>query len=389
MSTTSPSPLLGDLAAALPAPARIYYSLKANPHPAIAGEVVRRGGGAEVSSTGELASALAGGATPADCLYSGPGKTVAEIENAISAGVTFFSVESAGELAKLAAVARRLGRPVDTMIRFNPDGFTAAAGLVMSGAPSQFGADESDIERNPDAFAGDEFARVVGLHCYLGSNLSSVADLVAVFTAIIATAARLASRHGIRLDVLDLGGGFAHPYATVGERPALAGLREAIEPVLDRHLPAWRSGTPRLIFESGRYLAGGCGTLVGTVLDAKESKGRAFAVLDFGINHFGGMAGLRRIPRVAVAVTADSAGTAVRPTTLTGPLCTPLDLVTTADLPPLAAGDRVSIPNVGAYGLTASLVSFLSHTPPAEVVVDGERLVGVSRLSLVRNERSL
>lgn len=377
-----------DLTRELPDCANLFYSLKANPHPRLVAEISRLGGSAEVSSPGELLAALAAGVSPERCLYSAPGKTAAAIRDAVGRQVTLFSVESASELDKLSATARSVNRPVLALIRVNPDHIAASAGLAMTGTPSQFGVDESWLDASPASFAGDEWAKVVGIHCYFGTNLASLGDLIAVFSASIETASRLSARLGIALDWLDLGGGFYHPYAVAGDRIRYHGLKVALECVLDRHLPRWRRGQPHLIFESGRYLAGGSGTLFGTVLDAKSSKGRHFAILDFGINHFGGMAGLRRIPRMAVTVQTAAPHRASRPTTLTGPLCTPLDVIASnVMLPPLAPGDLVSIPNVGAYGLTASLLPFLSHPPPLEAVLDGDRLVELSQLKLTREEK--
>lgn len=379
-----------DLFDELPVPSRIYYSLKSNPYPGLVRQFHKMGAGAEISSEGELDAVAAAGVPPEDCLYSGPGKSEEEIAAAIKYGIRFFSVESAAELAKLGKVAAVSKTHVRSMLRFNPDGFAANAGLVMSGAPTQFGADESTILANSKAYAGNEWSKVVGLHCYLGSNLLTIGDLIGVFSAEIETAIRIAKGLGIELEELDLGGGFHHPYAQAGERPRYEGLRKELEGVLDELLPLWRQGKPRLIFESGRYLSGGTGTLFGTVLDAKTSKGREFAILDFGINHFGGMAGLRKIPRVSATIETHKGDAPLRPTTLTGPLCSPLDvIVSNADLPPLVPGDLISIPNVGAYGLSASLLGFLSHRPPLEALLDGETLVEVSQQKLTRDYRSL
>ncbi len=192
------------------------------------------------------------------------------------------------------------------------------------------------------------------------------------------------------LDTLDLGGGFGAPFARAGYRANLGGLRGGLETLLDRHLGGWRSGRPRLVFESGRYLVGTAGTLLVRVLDAKRSHGQEIVVLDSGINHLGGMSGLRRLPPLAAHLIKADAGAAVtRATLVTGPLCTPLDVWhRSADLPPLAPGALLAVPNVGAYGLYASLVAFLGHPTPIEVAVDNDRddnqVVDVSQLRLVR-----
>src|SRR5262249_53430277 len=119
----------------------------------------------------------------------------------------------------------------------------------------------------------------------------------------------------------------------------------------------------KLWFESGRYICASSGTLIATVLDVKESKGgKKYVVLDTGINHLGGMSGLGRIPRPFISVVplnGDGAGE-IENFDVVGPLCSPLDsLARNLKLPRLKPGDLVAIPNVGAYGLSASLIGFL------------------------------
>ncbi|MDR1265307.1 MAG: hypothetical protein LBK42_07025 [Propionibacteriaceae bacterium] len=369
------------LAAELPENALIYYSLKANPHPVIGAQIRGYGGRSEISSEGELASALEAGYSMEKCLYSGPGKTLNELFVALRAGVRMFSVESARDLRQLNSAASHQGVEVEALLRINPDGAKGNAGLAMTGISSQFGIDENQLDRLPASLS---HARVTGIHSYLGSNIS---ELLVSFSTAVESTVRVAKRLQLDLTWLDMGGGFGHPYAVTGNRPQLDGLRNELEAMLDMRFPHWRTGQPRLIFESGRYLVGGCGTLVGTVLDVKKSRGRQYAVLDFGINHLGGMSGLRRIPRVSVTIhnyTQHSKQTEPADTVFVGPLCSPLDVIATVRGVQVVTGDVVSIPNVGAYGLTASLIGFLSRPAPLELVVDGDRIIESSCLSIVR-----
>jgi diaminopimelate decarboxylase len=204
------------------------------------------------------------------------------------------------------------------------------------------------------------------------------------------TAAQVAARLSTLLGTvteIDLGGGFGCPYARDGVRQTWPALRGRIEQVLDEHLPHWRSPGLRISFESGRYLAGDCGVLLGSVLDVKVSKEQTFVVLDTGINHLGGMVGLRRLPPILPTVLSvgGPADGGTRATTIVGPLCTPLDtFVRGAQLPAMTVGQVVAVPNVGAYGLTASLLAFLGHRPPVEVICDGDIVQEVSRLHISR-----
>ncbi|WP_207957353.1 type III PLP-dependent enzyme [Streptomyces sp. YIM 98790] len=389
------------LRGALPVEADLYYSLKANPHPALLAELRARGVRPEVCSPGELAAALDAGWPAGRVLYTGPGKRDRDLDLALAEGVREFSADSPAALDQLRAAAAARDTAVRCLLRVNDDQAAGSRGLAMTGGPSQFGADTEWIVREPRRFAGRDGVTVHGLHFYLGTNLESVPDLVGQFRRSVRTAARLAgilNGHGADIRVLDLGGGFGAPFARAGRPAGLSGLRAELETLLDRELPRWRTGRPRIVFESGRYLVGSAGTLVTAVLDVKRSHGRDVVVLESGINHLGGMSGLRRLPPLVPhlltgrgADGGEPAAAESGPAMIAGPLCTPLDLwARTARLPRLRPGDLVAVPNVGAYGLYASLVAFLGHPLPVEIVLDSDRpglppersRLGITRASL-------
>ncbi|MGI5499286.1 type III PLP-dependent enzyme [Lentzea sp. CA-135723] len=374
-----------DLRRALPDPSILYYSLKANPHPAVVGALARLGCRAEVSSDGEVDAALAAGVPPEQVLLTGPGKSAAVLEHAFARGVTRFSVDSPTDLRAVGEHAARHGTEAKCLLRVNADEGVAGTGLTMTGTASQFGADASWVAADPGAFLGHAAATVTGLHLYMGSNFVDEDALARQFEVAVDLAATVAGRLG-RLEEVDLGGGFGAPYAHRGERPRFPGLAARLTGLLDRRLPGWRDGEPVIAFESGRHLVGDSGVLVARVVDVKRSKGELFVVLDTGVNHLGGMSGLRRLPRLAPDVVPVGAGEPGEVTaTLVGPLCTPLDTLGRGlRMPAVRPGDLVVVPNVGAYGLTASLLGFLGHSPPAEVVVRGDAVLDVSRLRLVR-----
>ncbi|WP_327000857.1 type III PLP-dependent enzyme [Dactylosporangium sp. NBC_01737] len=372
-----------DLVAQLPAAGALLYSVKANPHPELIRELHRVGCGVEVSSTGELDAALGAGVPAAGILHNGPAKTRTELEHALGAGVRLFSVDSAAQLARLGHVAAQHGVTVEALLRVNGDTAPGGAGLAMTGTASQFGVDAGQVSADPDAFTHDHVT-VKGLHFYLGTNVADEADLIATFRTALEVTAALRPVLRNPVEVLDLGGGFAAPYARAGQRARYPGLRAALEDLLATYAP----DRPRVLFESGRYLTAECGRLAATVQDVKQSKGRTFVLLDSGINHLGGMAGLRRVPPLVPQLTADRPDAPDVTCDVVGPLCTPLDAWSRGvTLPDLRAGDVVEVPNVGAYGLSGSLIGFLSHQPPAEVVVDGDTVVHASRLALVRTDQ--
>jgi diaminopimelate decarboxylase len=377
------------LRAALPTPTGLYYSLKANPHPAVLATLRGAGVLPEVCSPGELDDALAAGWSAAEVFYTGPGKRDRDVERALRVGVREFCVDSPVGLDQLDRLAGETGVHVRTLLRINDDQPTTGQGLAMTGVASQFGADTAWVLAEPERFTDRPNVSLAGLHLYMGTNLASVDDLCAQFTRTLRTTGELTeslARHGVRVEVLDLGGGFGAPFARQGPPVDLAGLHDRLADLLDAHAPGWREGVPRVVFESGRYLVGAAGQLVTAVLDVKRSHGKDVVVLESGINHLGGMSGLRRLPPLNPhLVTPHDGDTA--PTIVTGPLCTPLDSWSrTAPLPPLEPGDLLMVPNVGAYGLSASLVAFLGQPAPVEVAVDGDRVVHLSRLALTRKD---
>ena len=383
------------LLGALPRGFEVLYAIKANPHPDVA-RAVRVGAGhacqAEISSSGELAAALDAGFPAAGCLYTGPGKTDAELDEAISHGVRRFSVESLTDLRHVGAAAWRRAVTADCLIRVNSVAPAAATGMRMMGRPSQFGLDSETLPETMRQLTTVQGARVTGAHFYTMSNAKDEASLLTEFAQAIELAAQLEREAGLPLEYLDIGGGFASPYAVPGERAGYEKLRPELERLLDLHLPRWRTGSPRLGCESGRYLVGGSGFLLCRVVNIKNSRGRKFIILDVGINAVGGLSGIGRLLPAAVRPAGPalhgSAPGGPAPgdvASLVGPLCTPGDvLARDVGIPPLAAGDVVTIPNVGAYGLTASLLGFLGGPAPAEVAVRGSTVVSVSRLEIRR-----
>jgi diaminopimelate decarboxylase len=382
------------LGAALPAETGLYYSLKANPHPALLAALLDRGVRPEICSTGELDAALAAGWSGADALYTGPGRSDAETADALRRGVRLFSVDSPYAIDQLDRLAGALGITARCLLRVNDDQPVPGQGLAMTGVASQFGADAGWVLAEPERFTSRPRAEIVGLHLYMGTNLTAADALYGQFRHSLATARRLGevlAGHGVRLRILDLGGGFGAPFAKTGETLDLTALRPRLEALFDEELRGWRTRAPEVVFESGRYLVGTAGTLLTSVLDVKRSQGKDIVVLASGINHLGGMAGLRRLPPLIPHLVRTTAGDAAAPeldAMVVGPLCTPLDTwARGTKLPALYPGDLVAVPNVGAYGLYASLVGFLAHPLPAEAVVDSDRpgsAPEVTRMALTR-----
>lgn len=364
-----------ELFSALPEGAAVCYSFKANPLPAIARRVRECGARAEVTSTGELAAALTAGFAGEKILFGGPGKTDAELDAALNAGVRLFSAESPRDLARLSAACQRHGCEAAVLLRVNPEDAPDAR-LAMSGVESQFGFAEA-LLLAPEARSRIclPALNLAGVHVYFGTQVAGVDALVTNTRRALECALRVEEALGFQSRILNAGGGFPWPYANDLAPVPLDGLREKLSELWQATAFARRGA--ELWFESGRRLCAGSGWLIARVLDIKTFPGRSFVILDTGIHHLGGMAGLGRVPRGALTVVNLSREVADAPqmtVDLVGPLCTPLDaLGRGVRVPPLQPGDLVGIPNVGAYGLTASLLGFLSHAPPVEVTHENGR----------------
>ncbi|MFG2939705.1 type III PLP-dependent enzyme [Streptomyces sp. NPDC048282] len=387
----------GQLVRSLPDSAGLLYSLKANPHPAVLAQLAALGCDAEVSSPGELDAAIQAGFPSGRILYTGPGKRDEDVLRALSAGVRRFSVDSPYALAQLDRFVRTEHGAVSALLRVNPPVPPADAGLAMTGGPSQFGADLSWVLAQPHLFESREHVELAGLHLYMGSNLTREEALLAVFRYGLEVLEQVEKVMGRRLPVVDLGGGFGAPYAVHGELPRFDSLKSRLSALLEENLPDWPGGERRIVFESGRYLTAGCGSLLTRVLDVKRSHGRRVVVLDAGVNHLGGMSGLGAEdpiePQFRVGAEPGEPAGRVRAvaqekperTIVAGPLCHPLDVWTRDGcLPDVSVGDIVTVSNVGAYGLHSALALFHCHPMPLEVVVDGGREVDRSRAFLDR-----
>jgi diaminopimelate decarboxylase len=368
------------LRAALPPRVEIAYSVKANPNPALLRRFLARGLGLEVASAGELTLARHAGCPPARIVFAGPGKTDAELALALDEGIAEIHVESLGECERLAALARRRGRPAPVAIRVNPSAEAQGGAMRMGGRPGPFGVDEEALDDVLACVLGDGALELRGLHVYSGTQILAHEVLAGQYGKALALARRVARRAGRPLATLDLGGGLGVPYVSGEPELDLDALREALTGVMGGlESDPWLA-TTRLLVEPGRFLVAEAGVYVTRVVDVKRSKGKTFVVLDGGMHHHLAASGnlgqvIKRNFPVALVGKLGKAPTETAD--LVGPLCTPLDtLARELPVPAPEVGDLVGVFQSGAYGLTASPTGFLSHPAPAEVLVER----GVARL---------
>ena len=353
----------------LPDEISLHYAMKANPMPAVVGHIARLVDGLDVASGAELRVALDAGMDPHEISFAGPGKSEAELAQAVAAGI-LINVESMRELGLLAGIVQRLGCPARVAVRVNPDFELKSSGMKMGGGPKQFGIDAELVSQ-----ALAEIKRLglgfEGFHIFSGSQNLRPEAICEAQTKALAMAIRLAADAPSPLKTLNLGGGFGIPYFP-GEKaldlaPIGAHLRGIVESA-KASLP----GT-ELVVELGRFFVGEAGIYVSRIVDKKVSRGEVFLVCDGGLHHHLSASGnfgqvIRKNYPVEIGNRAGSLRREVA--SVVGPLCTPLDLL--ADRMDLAAaepGDLVVVFQSGAYGLTASPTQFLSHPAPVEVLV--------------------
>lgn len=360
-----------ELRGVLPDPVEVFFSLKANPNVSVCAFLSSLGVGAEVSSYTELMTALRAGVAPADIIFLGPGKDLHDLTASVESDIHAVVCESIDELHRLDALAGELGAgQFPVVLRVNPSFTTKGSGLAMGGKPRQFGIDQEVLHKSKRVLAELRHVRVIGIHAYMGTRFLNHLDVVHNTGQILSTAEELAGELGIPLETVDIGGGLGVAYFDNEEDLDVAGLgagmREVITPFSRRHPKC------RIIMELGRYLTALAGTYVVRARYVKESMGECFIVADGGTNHHMAAVGIgsfvkRNFP---VRHLNRPEEPPVRSYSLTGPLCTPNDVVAKkVALPEVRPGDLLGVERSGAYGPTASPGHFLSHGFPAEVMV--------------------
>ncbi|MFD6951503.1 diaminopimelate decarboxylase [Nocardiopsis sp. TSRI0078] len=356
---------------ALPEGVDIMYSLKANPNVSVCALLGSLGAGAEVSSHAELVTALRAGIAPEDVIFLGPGKSHQELEACLDAGIAALVCESLDEVERVdALVGQRGSAPFPVMLRVNPSFAAKGQGLAMGGKPRQFGIDEAVVRDAKHRLGDLAGVRITGIHAYMGTRFLDHTSVVRNTERILGLAESLAADLGIDLESVDFGGGLGVAYFAGEGDPDMAALGRGMhEAIAD-----FRGRNPRcrLMMESGRYLTAASGTYVVRVREVKESMGELFAVADGGTNHHMAAVGVGSFAKrnFPVRRLGPAESSATHEYSVTGPLCTPNDLIAKkVVLPELRAGDLLGIGRSGAYGPTASPGLFLSHGYPAEVMV--------------------
>jgi diaminopimelate decarboxylase len=359
----------------------ICYAVKANGNLSLLSLLAKLGAGFDIVSGGELQRVLAAGGDPARVLFSGVGKSEAEIRLALAAGILGFNVESGAELERINTVAKSLGLRAPVSLRVNPNVNPDTHPYIATGLKnSKFGIaweEALPLYRRAAQMPG---IHLVGMDCHIGSQILSLSPFVEALEKVLGLLRQL-EQEGIVLHHLDLGGGMGIRYRD--ETPfALADYAQAIEARLG-HWPG------RLILEPGRRLVANSGLLLTRVEYLKPGADHRFAIVDAAMNDL-----IR--PSLYEAwhgmVTVNTPTVAAQHWDIAGPVCESGDILGQDRCLPLEQGTLLAILSTGAYG--ASMGSnYNARLRPAEVLVEGagSRLIRQREAfdDLVRQEQGL
>jgi len=337
----------------------VCYAVKANSNLAILNLFSRLGAGFDIVSGGELARVIAAGGSASKTVFSGVGKTEAEMRIALAAGILCFNVESEAEIERLDRVARDVGRKAPVSLRVNPDVDPRTHPYIATGLrESKFGIDFGEAPRLYRKASGLPGLRVVGIDCHIGSQLTETGPFAAALEKILALADMLAAE-GIPVEHLDLGGGLGIRYRDE-EPPAVRDYLARLFSLLGRR-------KVKLMFEPGRAMVGNAGVLLTRVEYLKHGQAKNFIVVDAAMNDLMRPALYEAWhdivpvqPRAGAPATYD----------VVGPVCESGDFLGLGRSLTVQPGDLLAILSAGAYGMSMSS-NYNTRPRAAEVIVDG------------------
>jgi diaminopimelate decarboxylase len=341
----------------------IAYSVKANSNLAVLALLARLGAGFDIVSGGELARVLAAGGDPRKLVFSGVGKTAAEIEQALRAGILCLNLESEAELERVAAAAARLGVRAPIAFRVNPDVDAKTHPYISTGQKdNKFGVAYADAERAYREAARHKSIELVGIGCHIGSQMASAAPFIDAAARILALTERLA-RAGIKLSHIDLGGGFGIRYRDESQAP--------IGQFLDGALGVLAGRSETLIVDPGRAIVGDAGLLLTRVEYLKPGDSKNFVVVDAAMNDlirpalYDAWHDVRQVRE-----TESDAAAGVYD--IVGPICESADFLARERKLAVRPASLLAVMTAGAYGMVMSS-NYNTRPRPAEVMVSGGR----------------
>jgi diaminopimelate decarboxylase len=331
--------------------ALVCYAVKANSSLAILNLFARLGAGFDIVSGGELQRVLAAGADPQKVVFSGVGKTAAEMKQALEVGIFCFNIESIPEIERLNEVAGQLGKKAPVSLRVNPNVDPKTHPYISTGLKeAKFGVAYDDALALYRRAAALPNITVAGIDCHIGSQLLDPSPFAEALDRILALIDQLAAE-GIAIHHIDLGGGLGIKYRDSEVQPTVAAY---LNPLLDK----LQGRGLQVVLEPGRRLVGNAGLLLTRVEFLKHGEAKDFAIIDAAMNDI-------------LPVTPHAGPT--RNYDVVGPVCETGDFLGQGRPLNLQAGDLLAVMSAGAYGM-AMASNYNTRPRAVEVMVDGEQV---------------
>ncbi|MEP3277857.1 MAG: diaminopimelate decarboxylase [Stappiaceae bacterium] len=351
-------------------PILVCYAMKANSNQAVLKTLANLGSGMDVVSEGELRRARAAGVPGERIMFSGVGKTAAELAYALEENILCFNVESEPELHQLSAIAAAKGKIAKVSLRINPDVDARTHAKIATGkAENKFGIPWQSAQRAYAEAATLPGIEISGIDMHIGSQITDLEPFDAAFSR-LGELIQVLQQDGHTIDHIDLGGGLGIPYQDTNEPPPRP---EAYAEIVRKHVE--RLGC-RIIFEPGRLIAGNAGVLVTKVIYVKKGSDKDFVIVDAAMNDlirptlyeaYHEIQPVESSRREGARLTAD----------VVGPVCETGDyLAKERELPEVIAGDLLAVQSAGAYGAVQS-GTYNSRLLVPEVLVKGDQFAVV------------
>ena len=340
----------------------VCYAVKANSNLAVLNILARLGSGFDIVSGGELERVLAAGGDASKIVFSGVGKSHAEMQRALEVGIYCFNVESEAELEALNEVAKKLDKTANISIRVNPDVDAKTHPYISTGLKdNKFGIDINDAERVYQRAADMSHIKVSGVDCHIGSQLTEIKPFEDALDRVLVLIDKLEAS-GVSLSHIDLGGGLGIQYNDETPPSPAEQAAALVVKLKDRHL--------KVLIEPGRAISGNAGILLTEVMYLKHNDYKNFAIIDAAMNDlmrptlYGAWQNI-------VPVVIREGETKVYD--LVGPICETGDFLGKNRDMNLQQGDILAVRSAGAYGFTMSS-NYNTRARAIELMVDGDKV---------------
>ncbi len=364
---------IGELEKSLPLQTKLYYAMKANSNEQLMLEIRKLNyiQGIEIASVGELEQAMKYYCGK-DIIFTGPGKTDHELEQAIINDIRFINVESMTEAVRINNIVKNLGsKPVDILLRINLN-YSVIDGVEnMSGYSTKMGIDEEVYIDHYKAISRLEGINIKGIHAFAASGVLDYQTLLDVDRYIFDFANKLQHEVG-NIDIIDFGGGLGIDYTNENRRFDVKQYGKELSGMIRQY----NLSEKEIIMELGTYIVGNAGYYTAEIIDIKKIKGKKHIIIAGGVNHMGLPLEMRRkhpvriIPMHKPKLHPGQIGVCKEIVDISGPLCIVSDKLSWDEYIELAEiGDIVVYLQSGAYCYGEGMHEFLMHMPPAEIVL--------------------